>query len=80
MAPTSELQHHHGVLDEIFHRKHTHDEPRGQSEGADKAALKKESNLEKFEDHIKKDKSKWKDYLATEEELNEEGKTYGGLM
>jgi hypothetical protein len=41
---------------------------------------KKESEIKSFENDFKKEENKFKDYLRKDEELEEEGKTYGGLM
>ncbi|KAL1850036.1 DNA primase large subunit Spp2 [Paecilomyces lecythidis] len=77
--------HHRGWLsEEIFSHKH-------QNEGANaarpeeshvryKESPKKESEIDKIEDDIKKDERKFKDYIHKDKQLEEEGDTYGGLM
>lgn len=39
-----------------------------------------ESGIKNFENDFKKEENKFKNYLDKDEELEEEGKTYGGLM
>lgn len=39
-----------------------------------------EGQKETYEDYLKKDEQKLKEYYQKEERLEEEGETYGGLM
>lgn len=72
--------HNDSGFGKFFHHKH-HDEQgekSGNPEGI--SGTKPESETAKFEDSLKKEGSKFKDYIHEDEELEEEGKTYGGLM
>ncbi|KAH8702332.1 hypothetical protein BGW36DRAFT_424611 [Talaromyces proteolyticus] len=71
------------ALNKLFHRKN-HDEHGGKtedSEGASSVSVsKKESEINKPEDDLENSGETLKDSLHKDEELEEEGKTYGGLM
>lgn len=66
-----------------MHHKH-HQEGTGQSNESHPAQAKdpqkKESEIHKLEDDFKKDEQEFKNYLKKDEEMQEEGKEYGGLM
>lgn len=78
--------HHTGSFGKLFHHERHdehHDEPGAHPDHEDAAGMnhpKKESEMKKFEDDFKKEDNKFKKYLQKDEELEEEGKTYGGLM
>jgi hypothetical protein len=59
-------------VEKIFHHERHHKDGKlqeGQQEAQTKEVPEKESEVEKFKDYIKED-----------EQLEQEGKTYGGLM
>lgn len=80
--------HHTGTFDKLFHRghrdEHRDDEhgihPEDHGQASDMTRPKKESEIKSFENDFKKEENKFKNYLQKDEELEEEGKTYGGLM
>lgn len=80
--------HHSGTFDKLFHHKHRvehHDDEHGVHLGnrdqySGETRPQQESEIKGFEKDLKKEENKFKNYLDKDEELEEEGKTYGGLM
>ncbi|KUL86997.1 hypothetical protein ZTR_05667 [Talaromyces verruculosus] len=81
--------HHSGTFDKLFHHKNrdeqNHDDENGVHSGyhdqlSGEARPQHESEVKRFENDFKKEENKFKKYLDKDEELEEEGKTYGGLM
>ena len=53
----------------------------GKAENPEQSSgTKTESETAKFDDGLKKEGKKFEDYIHEDEELEEEGKTYGGLI
>ncbi|RAO65478.1 uncharacterized protein BHQ10_001490 [Talaromyces amestolkiae] len=84
----SSESHHSGTFDKLFHHKHRDEHHEGE-EGAHlenhdqysgDARPQQESEFKRFDKGLKKEENKFKNYLQKDEELEEEGKTYGGLM
>lgn len=79
-------QHHiHWLSEGIYDPRHHHNDKGTQthqqeSTSQSKESPKKESQIDKLEDGFKKDEQKFKNYIHKDEELEEEGRTYGGLM
>ncbi|KAB8229727.1 hypothetical protein ETB97_008881 [Aspergillus alliaceus] len=78
MSEESHPQHRHGFLDRVLHpgryhhqkeEQHQEEQRQDQPESQGQESQKKEGELDKFKDYIKKD-----------EEMEEEGDTYAGLM
>lgn len=59
--------------------EHHHDDKNDTTSTGD-GHQEKEGKKEAYEDYLKKDEQKLKDYYQNEERLEEEGETYGGLM
>ncbi|KAH8693642.1 hypothetical protein BGW36DRAFT_383429, partial [Talaromyces proteolyticus] len=74
--------HHNRTFGKLFHHEHRDEQggKPGVAEGAsDTKAPKKESEIHKLEGDLKKEEAKFKNYMQKDEQLEEEGKTYGGL-
>ncbi|KAB8079415.1 hypothetical protein BDV29DRAFT_151705 [Aspergillus leporis] len=74
MSEESHPRRHQGILDRMLHHKHplqAEDQHQNQHDSQDKEPQKKEEEgeLDKIKDYVKKD-----------QELEEEGDTYAGLM
>lgn len=68
----------------MFHHKH-HQDGGGQEQPASNQAQagkpqQKESEFNKLEDDVAKDKNEFKDYVKEDENIEAEGDKYGGLM
>lgn len=80
--------HHSGTFDKLFHHKNRdehHDDENGVHSGYHDHPLgatrsQHESEAKRFGNDFKKEENKFKSYLDKDEELEEGGKTYGGLM
>ncbi|EED15264.1 G-patch domain protein (Spp2), putative [Talaromyces stipitatus ATCC 10500] len=71
----SDQPHHTSAFDKVFHHRH-HSEQDGKPAPPQ---AKKESEIHKLEGDLKKDEQKLEDYIDKDEELEEQGKTYGVL-
>ncbi|RAO73460.1 uncharacterized protein BHQ10_009472 [Talaromyces amestolkiae] len=72
-----------GSFDKLFHHKNRdeHGVHSGyQAQPSGETRPQHESEIKRFENDLKKEENKLKNYLDKDEELEEEGKTYGGLM
>ncbi|PCH00433.1 Hypothetical protein PENO1_031720 [Penicillium occitanis (nom. inval.)] len=85
----SKESHHSDTFNKLFHHKKRdeqhHDDENGVHSGyhdqpSGETRPQHESEVKRFENDFKKEESKFKKYLDKDEELEEEGKTYGGLM
>lgn len=73
-------EQHHGKFSNLFHHN-THNEHGEKSDKTEEhSGTKKESEKNKLEGDLKTEAKKVENYIRKDEELEEEGKTYGGLM
>ncbi|KAJ9225516.1 hypothetical protein DTO271D3_1081 [Paecilomyces variotii] len=85
MSSNSQQPHHRGWFsEEIFNHRHHNDganEVHAQeSHVRNKESPKKESEIQRLVDDLKKGERGFKDYIHKDKQLDEEGGTYGGLM
>lgn len=76
--PHPNPQHRKGFMKKLFEHHHHGDQQ--DSSSKDKEGQQDEGKSESYEDYLKKDEHKLKDYYQKEERLEEEGDTREGLM
>lgn len=83
LSLASHPEHKEGLVEKLFH--HTHHKDGGQEQqGSNQAQAgkpqQKESEFNKLEDDLAKDKTEFKNYVKEDEKMEAEGDKYGGLM
>ncbi|KAL4785402.1 hypothetical protein BJX76DRAFT_181929 [Aspergillus varians] len=75
-------EHKEGIFEKIFDHHHHHHNHENDGNGAEDHGGKKDENdvEDKIREDVKKDEGGVKDWLKREQELEDEGQTYGGLM
>jgi hypothetical protein len=80
----SHPEHKEGLVEKLFHHKHHQDGGGQKQQGSNQAQAgkpqQKESEFNKLEDDVAKDKNEFKDYIKEDENIEAEGDKYGGLM
>jgi hypothetical protein len=72
--------HQSSRFGKFFHHKHQNEHGEKSENPEEPSSRKTESETAKVEDNFKKEGKQFEDYIHDDEELEEEGKTYGGLM
>lgn len=75
--------HHPSAFDKLFHHKKRdehHDDEHGAHPPSGESPRQEESEGQRVENRWEKKEDEFKKYIEKDEELEEEGKTYGGLM